>query len=66
MYVYADYVNGGVFGFRASGGKVTSYGTLVRPNPIRRIAGFGQNLAGEIYVLPFDGHIYDLVEPAAK
>ena len=66
VYVYADYVNGGVFGFRASGGKVTSYGTLVRPNPIRRIAGFGQDLAGEIYVLPFDGHIYDLVEPAAK
>ncbi len=64
VYVYADYVSGAVFGFRYENGKVTAQGTLVRGNPIRRIASFGQDLDGEIYVLPFDGHIYELSEKA--
>jgi len=56
-------MNGAVFGLRYENGKLLAHGTVVKGNPIRRIASFGEDLDGEIYVLPFDGKIYDLVEP---
>lgn len=63
VYVYADYMTGTVFGLRTENGKLVSHGTIVKANAARRIASFGEDLDGEIFVLPFDGKIYDLVEP---
>jgi glucose/arabinose dehydrogenase len=61
-YLYADYVTGTVWGLRHEGGKLTSHGALVKGNPARPIASFGQDGDGEIYALAFDGKIYEIVE----
>jgi quinoprotein glucose dehydrogenase len=62
VYVYGDYVMGTIWGLRYEGGKVTADGILSKPNPMRKIASFGQDDEGELYVLAFDGHIYQIVE----
>ena len=54
-YVYGDYKTGTVWAFRQSGGKVTEYGQVVRPNPIRFVASFAEDQAGEQYLLGFEG-----------
>ena len=54
-YVYGDYKMGTVWAFRQSGGKVTEYGQVVRPNPIRFVASFAEDQAGEQYLLGFEG-----------
>ena len=54
-YVYGDYKTGTVWAFRQSGGKVTEYGQLVGPNPIRFVASFAEDQAGEQYLLGFEG-----------
>ena len=54
-YVYGDYKTGTVWAFRQSGGKVTEYGQVIAPNPIRFIASFGEDNAGEQYLLGFEG-----------
>jgi len=54
-YVYGDYKTGTIWAFRQSGGKVTEYGQLVGPNPIRFVASFAEDQAGEQYMLGFEG-----------
>ena len=54
-YVYGDYKTGTVWAFRQRGGKVTEYGQVVRPNPIRFVASFAEDQAGEQYLLGFEG-----------
>ena len=59
-YVYGDYKIGTVWAFKQSGGKVTEYQQMIGPNPIRLIASFGEDNAGEQYLLGFEGKIYRL------
>ena len=54
-YVYGDYKTGTVWAFRQSGGKVTEYGQVVGSNPIRFVASFAEDQAGEQYLLGFEG-----------
>ena len=54
-YVYGDYKTGTIWAFRQSGGKVTEYGQVVGPNPIRFVASFAEDQAGEQYMLGFEG-----------
>ena len=66
VYIYGDYVLGTIWGFRYEGGKVTADTVLVEMpknlNPPRNISSFGQDNSGEVYVLAFDGKVYDFVE----
>ena len=64
VYIYADYQMGTIFGLRYQDGKVTTYGELVKPNALRPVASFAEDGNGEIYVLSFDGKIYEIVEAA--
>jgi glucose/arabinose dehydrogenase len=68
VYVYADFATGTVWGLRAEKGQVTKHGELVKPNPLHAIASFAEDREGELYVLIFDGKIYELteVQPTAK
>lgn len=59
-YVYGDYKTGTVWAFKQIGGKVTEYQQVIGPNPIRLIASFGEDNAGEQYLLGFEGKIYRL------
>ena len=72
VYLYADFVMGTLWGLRYEKGKVTTHGVLVEMpkglNPPRQISSFGEDAAGEVYILAYDGRIYelDLVENGAK
>ncbi|MFN7140609.1 MAG: PQQ-dependent sugar dehydrogenase [Limisphaerales bacterium] len=69
VYLYGDFVFGTLWGLRYEKGKVTTHGVLVEmpkgQNPPRQIASFGEDGAGEVYVLAYDGRIYEL-EAAQK
>jgi quinoprotein glucose dehydrogenase len=66
VYIYGDFVMGTIWGLRYEGGKVKAHATLVEmprnANPPRNISAFGQDNAGEVYALAFDGKIYEFVE----
>ena len=62
VYLYGDFTLGTVWGLRYENGQVTASGTLVKTNPARQISSFAEDRAGEIYVLSFDGKIYELSE----
>jgi len=62
VYVYADFQMGTIWGLRYENGKVTADGQLVSPDYQRNIPSFAQDSDGELYVISFDGTIYDLVE----
>jgi glucose/arabinose dehydrogenase len=66
VYLYADFMKGTVWGLRSAGGKVTTHGVLVDmpilTNPPRQIASFGEDGQGEVYLLSYDGRIYELQE----
>ena len=62
VYVYADYQMGSIWGLRYENGQLTAHGTLVKGNPSRTIPSFAEDREGELYVLSFDGRIYEFTE----
>jgi len=58
VYLYADFTLGTIWGLREKQGKLASRAVLLEQP--KNIASFAQDLAGELYVLAFDGHIYSL------
>lgn len=59
-YLYADYVTGTVWALRYAGGRVVSNTVLVHQP--KNIASFGEDAAGEVFLLVFDGAIYQLAK----
>lgn len=69
VYLYADFLTGTLWGLRWENEKVTANGVLeLQPKgvPPRQIASFGEDGAGEIYVLGYDGHVYDLEQEISQ
>jgi glucose/arabinose dehydrogenase len=64
VYVYGDFDTGRIWGLRYENGKLLTSGELInmRRNPKLNIASFGEDADGELYILAFDGRIYELVE----
>ncbi len=62
VYVYADYQMGTIWGLRYENGRLTADGVLVPQNLQRPISSFAEDLDGELYVIAFDGNIYEFVE----
>ena len=73
VYLYADFMVGTLWGLRYEKGKVTEDGVLVeapknptaepnKPPTLRQIASFGEDGSGEVYILAYDGKIYELEE----
>ncbi len=67
VYVYGDYDSGRIWGLRYADGKLITNAELVDvgSHPRLNIASFGEDSQGEVYILAFDGKIYELV-PAGK
>lgn len=64
VYVYADYETGRVWGLRVDDqGKLLVNDEILdlQKNPALKIASFGEDAQGEMYILAFDGKIYRLV-----
>jgi glucose/arabinose dehydrogenase len=64
VYVYGDFETGRIWGCRVDDqGKLLANGELIdlRQNPRLNIAAFGEDAAGELYILAFDGRIHRLV-----
>ncbi len=63
VYVYADYQSGRIWGLRATEGKAVANGEIVAPGRGSglNVAAFGEDPAGELYLLGFDGHLSRLV-----
>jgi glucose/arabinose dehydrogenase len=57
-YIYADFVTGTVWALRAPPGGAVTNQVLVRQP--RNIASFAETADGELYLLAFDGRIYQL------
>lgn len=69
-YFYADFCSGAIRSFRYVGGAVTDLQTrtaqLTPPQgPITSIASFGEDAAGELYIVSHDGSIYKIVPQGA-
>jgi cysteine-rich repeat protein len=65
-YFYADFCSGAIRSFRYVGGAVTDpqnrTAQLTPPQgPITSIASFGEDAAGELYIVSHDGGIYKIV-----
>jgi glucose/arabinose dehydrogenase len=73
VYLYGDFALGTIWGFRYEQGKITQRGIVwLHPKgqvPLRNVASFGEDAAGELYVLSFEGtvngRIYELAETKA-
>ncbi len=64
VYVYADYETGRIWGLRLDDqGKLLASGEIVdlQKYPPLKIASFGEDREGELYILAFDGRIYRMV-----
>ena len=59
-YLYADYCSGELWGLKYDGKQVTEHALL--NDSVRRVAAFGEDEEGEVYMLSFDGRIYRLAE----
>ena len=60
-YVYGDFTTGLIFAVRQKGGKATEHGTIhQQKGTVYQIASFGEDAAGEIYLLPL------VANPATK
>ena len=63
VYLYTDFVSGTLWGLRYENGKVTTAGVLeMQPKgvPARQFSSFAEDISGEIYILGYDGNIYEL------
>ena len=56
VYLYADFCTGFIWGLRHDGERVTEKGQIAEA-PFQ-IASFGEDEAGEVYILGFDGGVY--------
>ncbi|MDE2838975.1 MAG: PQQ-dependent sugar dehydrogenase [Chloroflexota bacterium] len=63
VYLYGDYCSGRIWGLRWDGERVTEQAQLARAD--FQIPSFGEDGAGEVYVLGFDGGIYTFAGPSA-
>jgi len=68
-YIYADFAAGTIWALRRESGKVTERAALhstPKGAAVKGVAGFGEDLSGELYVLVFEGtvngKIYELRE----
>ena len=64
VYLYADYCSGRIWGLRWDGERVTEHAQLARAE--FQIPSFGEDEAGEVYVLGFDGGIYRFAGPPGQ
>jgi hypothetical protein len=60
VYIFADYISGTIWGIQPVPGGPLRYREMLRQP--KNIASFGEDLAGELYVVAFDGKIYGLEE----
>jgi glucose/arabinose dehydrogenase len=63
VYVYGDYDTGRMWGLICDQGQLLANAELIdlRRTPKLNIASFGEDAEGEVYILAFDGRIYELV-----
>jgi glucose/arabinose dehydrogenase len=61
IYFYADYCRAWVRSFRFSGGQPTDQRTWPELSPGGSVTSFGQDAAGELYVLTAEGGVYRIV-----
>jgi glucose/arabinose dehydrogenase len=59
-YIYADFVFGTIFALRYEDGKVTAQKTIAKQP--KNISSFAEDQDAELYVLAFDGKIYQMQE----
>ena len=64
VYVYGDFQMGTIWGLRYENDKLTADGVLIKGNQSRTIPSFAEDSEGELYVLSFDGQIYQIVAGA--
>ena len=62
VYIYADYDTGRIWGLREKDGKAVENAELVDLTRQKKlnISSFGEDAAGELYILAFDGRIHRL------
>ena len=60
-YVYGDFCSGKIWALRAENGAATEHRLLVDSS--LSLAAFGENPAGELFMLSFDRKIYRFVQP---
>lgn len=61
VYLYADFCSGRIWGLRRDGERVTEQAQLARAG--FQVPSFGEDGAGEVYVLGFDGGVYTFAAP---
>ncbi len=64
VYLYADFCSGRIWGLRFDGERVTEQAQLARAD--FQVPSFGEDEAGEVYVLGFDGGIYTFAGPPGQ
>jgi len=63
-YIYGDYQSGIVWGARLEGEQITWRGELARTS--LQLVGFAEDHAGELYLLDYQGQIFQLVKNPTK
>ena len=63
VYVYGDFDTGRIWGLREQDGKAVANAELIDRKTDRKlaIAAFGEDPAGELYIVAFDGKLYQFV-----
>lgn len=65
VYIYGDYQMGTIWGLRYQNGEITARGTLVKGDPLRQVASFAEDADGELYMLSFQGTIFEIAPGSA-